>query len=273
MVNRHFNDLFFHQQVDGKFLDIKLAFVRRRLPEPFREEGNHFTALSAFGEKIIEATAETAGSYRFHVPTFLAYGGDGISTMCSLAKTIRAVAPGVPIIADIDASSAEGWFDLVFRWIKADAVVVSPFYGIEPLSPFFQQEGAAVFVRCYVHTNTANSSMRTFRQVAVNVAQEWNKKKNCGIMMSGASSNDCRYIRNSVGNIPIFVDGAAQENVSQRAWAAQDHNKQGVIVSTSWDFIHEFSEHPDFAARVGVVAQELSLDIRSALKEHRKELA
>ena len=92
--------------------------------------------LLEFGRTIIDATREYVCAYKPNLMFYLAYGADGIR---ALQETIAHVPDDTPVILDAkfgDISyTAEHYARSAYDVLGADAVTVSPYAGMDAVTP------------------------------------------------------------------------------------------------------------------------------------------
>ena len=102
-----------------------------------------------FNRDIIEATASVACAYKPNTAFYEALGSEGWRV---LEETVRAIPADIPVIADAKrgdiASTAEAYARALFDHLGCDACTLSPYLGIDAVTPFLARPGRFVFVLC-----------------------------------------------------------------------------------------------------------------------------
>ena len=93
-----------------------------------------------FSRNIVNATAAYACAFKLNLAFYLAYGAEGIA---ALQKTVAHVPDDIPVILDAkfgDISyTAEHYARAAFEQIGADAVTVTPYVGMDAVTPLLEQ--------------------------------------------------------------------------------------------------------------------------------------
>lgn len=134
-------------------------------PDPARLPPSVHGDVAAFLTAIVEATAPFACAYKLNAAFFEALGASGFSAL----ERVRAAIPPQALLiwdgkrGDI-ANTNRLYARAAFSTFGADAVTVHPYFGLEPLEPFFAYEDRLTFVLC------ATSEGHRLQTLAVDLA-------------------------------------------------------------------------------------------------------
>ena len=188
----------------------------------------------------------------------------------------------------------DGYVTMAFRWLGVDAVTVSPYLSGEALAPFLACEDKGIIVLCktsnpcsgefqdlpialdftnlaelvgdaalpaYLNGTHAWSQLSggyhipLYQYVALRVANHWNTRGNCAVVVGATYPADLGQVRKLVGDMPILLPGIGTQggDLEGSLRAGLDSLGYGLIVSTS-SAVNFASRGQDFAERAGEVA-------------------
>ncbi|MEK7110044.1 MAG: orotidine-5'-phosphate decarboxylase [Patescibacteria group bacterium] len=218
-----------------------------------------------FNKTIIEATHDLVCSYKLNTAFYESIGHEGIKALKDTCNYLIKKYPEIPII--IDAKRADigntnrGYVQFVFTYLGADAVTVHPYLGEEAIRPFLDCKDKGIIILC----KTSNPGSDEFQNlqvsipslydrakmvrplyqiVAENVANKWNKNKNCMLVVGATYPNELKEVRSIVGDITLLVPGIGAQGGDLEATLKVGLNskKQGLIINSSRGII--FAENP-----------------------------
>ncbi|MEN9557698.1 MAG: orotidine-5-phosphate decarboxylase [Candidatus Parcubacteria bacterium] len=266
---------------EGKFLCVGLDSDYRKIPQAIRDRHSDVgAAIEVFSCAIIDATANLVCAYKPNLAFFLAHGEAGFRALKATISYSHAAAPNVPVILDAkDAdigNTNEGYYDMAFKELRADAVTVNPYLGREALSPFLDRhplKGIIVLCRTsnlgageFQDLEVAPGEM-LYQRVARNVAEQWNNNGNCAVVVGATYPDELAKVRQIVGDLPILIPGIGTQlgDVRRAVNAGRDHRGKGMIINASRAVLFA-SSGEDFAEAARNEASEIDSDIRAALK-------
>lgn len=249
-------------------LDIdpaRLPRVLQREPDPW------FT----FCKAIIEETADLVCAYKPNLAFFEALGPAGLET---LARVVQAVPDGIPVIGDAKRGdvghTARAYATALYDVFGFQAVTVSPYLGLQALSPFTDRPDRGVFVLCrtsnpgagefqdlQVATAPGQPPMPLYEAVARRVVAA-NEHGNLGLVVGATYPEELRRVRGLAPNLPILIPGigaqagdlelAVRYGVDAEGGRAVINSSRGVIFA---------SDGSDFATAARKAAMKLRDDI------------
>jgi orotidine-5'-phosphate decarboxylase len=241
-----------------------------KLPAAFT--GDQF----GFNKAIIEATHEFAAVYKPNPAFYEARGAAGVQALKDTCDYIRERYPEIPIIVDAKrgdiGNTNAGYVEYVFDYLRADATTVAPYMGSESIGKFLEREDKGIFVLCRTSNPGAGEFQDLevggeplFMRVARNVAESWNSRGNCALVMGAPYPDELRQVRELVGaEVPFLVPGVGAQGgdlgaVIAAGTGAGDAN---MVVNSSRGIIFA-SSGPDFAEAAGHEARRLRDEINS----------
>lgn len=267
-MSRNFRALLEAQWSENKFLCVGLDPVFDQIPGHLQELGLR-EGLLAFNKGIIDATRSVAGAYKPNSAFFEAYGSDGWAVLKETAEYIRSVAPATPVIADCKrgdiGSTNKGYAEAIFGDLGADAVTVHPYLGSEALKPFLERDDKGIIVLC----RTSNDGAREFQDlrvgdiplyqvVARTVAEKWNTRGNCGLVVGATYPEELRIVRSIAPELPILIPGIGAQggDLEKTVQFGRNAAGTGMIISSSRSIMYA-SGGEDFVEAAAACAQSL----------------
>ncbi|MHB1086529.1 MAG: orotidine-5'-phosphate decarboxylase [Minisyncoccota bacterium] len=276
MTGRNFRTLLEAQWDAKKFLCVGLDTDDQKIPEELRRLGV-YEGILAFNRAIIEATKDIVSSYKPNTAFYEAHGDLGFAALRATIMYINEVAPELPVILDAKradiGNTNQGYAVSAFDHLGADAITVHPYFGAEALEPFFERTDKGIIVLCR-SSNEGSGELQLldvggeplYKIVAKHVAEKWNSRGNCSIMVGATYPDELREVRAIVGDMPILIPGIGAQggDLEKSVSAGKDARGRGMIISAS-RAITFASGGPDFAEAARARAQELHDAIVKAL--------
>jgi len=253
-----------------------------QIPEFLKKSLDPDEAIFAFNRAIIDMTRDLVCAYKLNWAFYLVHGAKGLQCLYDTIAYIHRTAPTVPVILDAKfgdiGNSNEDYAKTAFDCLGADAVTVSPYVGGLALKPFLEREDKGVIVLA----RTSNPGAEEFQDrlvtedgepqcfyVAKQVANVWNEKGNCGIVVGATRPEELGLIRLLVGDLPILVPGIGAQggDIKATVGAGMDSNRRGMMINSSRGIIFA-SDKEDFAA----VAREEAIKLRDAINFYCEEV-
>lgn len=196
-----------------------------------------------FNKSIIDSTKDLVCAYKLNMAFYEVLGKDGFET---LAKTIDYIPDDIIVILDGKrndiGNTAKKYAQSLFETLKADAVTVNPYLGIDGVKPFLEYMDKCSFILC----RTSNPSARDFQDLKLNnvplyksVAnkiKDWNVNGNCGAVVGATYPDELKQIRSILGeDIPILIPGIGAQGGDVEKTIKDGTNKDGkmaIIVSS-----------------------------------------
>ncbi|VVA43392.1 Orotidine 5'-phosphate decarboxylase [Candidatus Roizmanbacteria bacterium] len=219
----------------------------------------------SFNKTIIEATADLVCSYKLNTAFYESIGHEGIKALKDTCDYLVQKYPEIPII--IDAKRADigntnkGYVQFIFTYLGADAVTIHPYLGEEAIRPFLDCKDKGIIILCRTSNPGAgefqdlefriqNSELKTkninklYQYVAYQVANRWNKNKNCMLVIGATYPDELKEVRKIVGDMTLLVPGIGAQGGDLEATlkAGLNSKKQGLMINSSRGII--FAENP-----------------------------
>src|SRR5262249_44831740 len=148
------------------------------------------------------------------------HGPAGLRALIAIIAYIQKKYPEIPVVLDAKrgdiGSTSQAYAHALFDIYGADAVTTQPYLGYDALEPFLSHADRGVFILC----RTSNPGARELQDLSVRaedgeaeplylsvarrVAQEWNTRGNCGLVVGATYPDELRQVREVVGDLPIL---------------------------------------------------------------------
>lgn len=229
------------------FLCVGLDTDIQKIPQFLMGEED---PIFAFNKGIIDATAEFAVAFKpnlaFYEESF-AYG------LMSLKKTVDYIHqkyPEILVIADAKrgdiGNTSERYAKAMFSTLKADAVTVAPYMGMDSVEPFLKYDGKWVILLALTSNKgaedfelmeDANGEM-LFEKV-LKTSQQWADENKMMYVVGATQAEMLADIRKIVPNHFLLVPGVGAQGGSLEKVAEYGMNDNcGLIVNSSRGIIY-----------------------------------
>ncbi len=267
MNDRNFRQMLEAQWSRGNFVCVGLDSDYEKIPEV--AEMKLFSIggkITSFNSAVVNATKDLVCAYKPNTAFYEAYGTEGWVALRQTIEHIHQVAPDVPVILDAKradiGNTNNGYVQMAFDKLGADAITVHSYLGAEALQPFLARAEKGIFVLCRtsnpgagefqdmpVATDWApDGTMPFYQYVAFKVAKDWNKNGNCAVVVGATYPEELRQVRQIVGDMPILIPGIGAQggDVEKTVSAGKDSRGKGMIINSSRGIIFA-SKGADFA--------------------------
>lgn len=247
-------------------------------------------ALVAFHMAIVDATADLVCAFKPNSAFYEAHGPAGMRALQRTIAHIHARHPDIPVLLDAKrgdiGSTSQAYARAAFEVYGADAITLQPYLGAEALRPFLERADRGAFILC----RTSNPGAGEFQDVLVDsstskgdpgsksgdgeplylhlarrVADAWNARGNCGLVVGATYPEELRAVRAVAGDLPILVPGIGAQggDLAAAVRAGRDRRGYGLLLSASRSVLYA-SGGPDFAAAARAEATHLRDEIERA---------
>ena len=244
-----------------------------RFPSHLRAEPR---SIYAFNRAIIDATADLVCAYKPQIAHYAAVAAE--DQLQDTIRYIRERAPGVPVILDSKrgdiGSTAAKYATEAFGRYGADAVTVNPWLGRDSVEPFLEYADKGVVILCRTSNAGARElqdlevgGRRLYQVVAEKVANEWNTRGNCLLVVGATYPQELADIRARTGDMTFLVPGVGAQggDVEQAVRSGRRADGRGLVINSSRGILYAGSGE-DFAA----AARRATLELRAAINAARR---
>ena len=241
--------------------------------------------IYGFCARIVEATADLVCAFKPQIAYFAAHRAEG--ELERLIAHIRAVAPRVPVILDAKrgdiGSTAEQYAREAFERYGADAVTLSPFMGLDSVTPYLRYQDRGVFLLCRT-SNPGGDDLqarrladvpeqpRLFEHVARLAQEEWNVNGipgQLGLVVGATYPQEIARVRAIAPALPLLIPGVGAQGGDAAATVQAGWRPGAPIVVNSSRAILYAGSGPDFAD----AARRAAEHTRAALQAARSAIA
>lgn len=300
---RNFMELLKDNWDHRKFVCVGLDSDLGKIPETvmsfYEKDGRVLgNAIIGFNRAIVNATKDCVCAYKPNIAFYVAHGSEGLAALHNTILYIHEIAPDVPVILDAKVADIgntnNGYVQMAFDYLQADAITVHPYLGQEALQPFLDRADKGIIVLCRTSNPGAgefqdiplmltgqnlesferNRSremvpleyLNLYKYIAYKVATRWNKNENCALVVGATYPNELRDIREIVGDMPILIPGIGAQggDVEKTVTAGKDSKGQGMIINSSRGIIFA-SKEEDFAE----AARRETLKLHELINQYR----
>ena len=242
-----------------------------RLPASIAAEAS---PIFQFNKAIVDATADLVCAYKPQFAHYAAYEAED-----QLERTIEYIHrayPAIPVILDSKrgdvGNTAERYALEAFERYAADAVTVNPYLGGDSLEPFLKYEDKGVVILCRTSNPGARDvqdleigSRRLYHVIAELIAQRWNSRGNCMMVVGATYPRELAEIRAIAGDIPFLVPGVGAQggDVAQAVQNGRTRDGTGLVISSSRAILYA-SSGTDFAAAARKATETLRDQINAS---------
>lgn len=245
-----------------------------RLPAELRDRPD---AILAFCKAIVDATADTACSFKPQIAYFAALGAE--DQLQDLCRYIRSSYPHIPLILDAKrgdiGATATQYAREAFERYDADAVTLAPYMGEDSIAPYMEWKDRGAIVLCRT-SNPGGSDLQflnvngqpLYQHVARLVAEKWNTNGQCALVVGATFPAELAQVRAIVGDMPLLVPGVGAQggDVEATVEAGRTASGTGMMINSSRAILYATAQgEEDFAQ----AARRVALETRDAINRYR----
>lgn len=212
-----------------------------------------------FNKAIIDAVEKNAAAFKINFAFYESAGYDGIKI---LSETIDYIPDDILIIGDAKrgdiGNTSKMYAKSVFDHFKCDAVTLNPFMGYDSLEPFLLYEDKLNFILALT-SNTGASDFEKQKldngtylyQKIIQKVNEWNTRKNCGIVFGATKNDELKENMNNIGSLPVLLPGIGTQsgNLEEVISSFKTMHRKQLLINVSRNLIYK-SSGKDFTLKV-----------------------
>jgi uridine monophosphate synthetase len=213
------------------------------------------TSALDFCLTLVKQTAPYAAAFKPNAAFFEVFGPEGWAVLKQVIEAIDAeskrLGSMIPVVLDAKrgdiASTAEAYAQSTFDSLGAHCITLSPYLGKDSIDPFIQNSEKGVFLLCKtsnpgsgdlqdIHVVGANghSPLPLYEHVA-NLAQQWNTKRNIGLVVGATHIEPMKRIRAAAPDLWFLTPGVGAQGgdleAAMKAGLRQDG--KGMLIPVS----------------------------------------
>lgn len=267
------NDIISQIKAKKSFLCVGLDTDIKKIPQHLLNEED---PVFAFNKAIIDATSEYAVAYKPNTAFYEVYGAKGWASLEKTIKYIKENHPEIFVIADAKrgdiGNTSANYARAFFETLKADALTVAPYMGVDSVEPFLGFDDKWVVLLAL----TSNKGSKDFqylnaegKELYKNVlmkSQEWADDNKMMYVVGATHPEELGEIRQMLPNHFFLVPGVGAQGGDLQAVAKHGLNDQvGLLVNSSRGIIYA-SNGEDFAEKAAGEAKKLQQQMEELLK-------
>ena len=273
---------FLHQlrnawRVSDSLLCVGLDPDIARMPAQFRDTPD---GIFEFCKAIVDSTADLVCAFKPQIAYFAALRAE--AQLEALCRHVRSTYPDVPLILDAKrgdiGATAEQYAREAFERYDANAVTVNPYMGSDSVAPYLERADRGTIVLCRT-SNPGGSDLQfldaggmpVYLHVARLVAERWNSRGQCALVVGATFPQELARVREVVGDMPLLVPGIGAQggDVAATVAAGRSADGTGMMINSSRAILYatpQASLHEDFAQ----AARRVALETRDAINACRR---
>lgn len=267
------NDIISQIKAKKSFLCVGLDTDIKKIPQHLLNEED---PVFAFNKAIIDATSEDAVAYKPNTAFYEVYGAKGWASLEKTINYIKENHPEIFVIADAKrgdiGNTSANYARAFFETLKADALTVAPYMGVDSVEPFLGFDDKWVVLLAL----TSNKGSKDFqylnaegKELYKNVlmkSQEWADDNKMMYVVGATHPEELGEIRQMLPNHFFLVPGVGAQGGDLQAVAKHGLNDQvGLLVNSSRGIIYA-SNGEDFAEKAAGEAKKLQQQMEELLK-------
>lgn len=246
-------------QQQKTFVCVGLDVDLDKLPVQFKNDSD---PVFAFNKYIIDQTKDFTAAYKPNMAFYEMYGIKGLQ---SLYKTIAYIPKNIPVILDAKrgdiGNTSKAYAKAAFEDFQADAITLSPYMGVDSVSPFLEYADKFAYILCLT-SNKGSADLQKpdlYKKVAGKI-NDWNTQyKNCGAVVGATNDTEIAELRAIMATAQFLIPGVGAQggDLDKTVRRAATANKAGFLINSSRGII--YAENP------AAEAEKLQKEINAVL--------
>jgi orotidine 5'-phosphate decarboxylase subfamily 2 len=231
-------------QQQKTFVCVGLDVDLDKLPAQFKTDSD---PLFAFNKYIIDQTKDFTAAYKPNMAFYEMYGIKGLQ---SLYKTIEYIPKNIPVILDAKrgdiGNTSKAYAKAAFEDFQADAITLSPYMGVDSVSPFLEYADKFAYILCLT-SNKGSADLQKpdlYKKVASKI-NDWNAQyKNCGAVVGATNDTEIAELRAIMATGQFLIPGVGAQggDLEKTVRRAATATKDGFLINSSRGII--YAENP-----------------------------
>lgn len=232
--------------------------------------------LFNFNKAIIDATADLVCCFKPNSAFYESSGAEGIRQLKKTCDYIRDKYAYVPILLDFKrgdiGNTNEHYAKFAFDYLGVDAVTIQPYLGREANEAFLWRQEKGIFVLCRTSNPGAGElqdiegkGRPLYQFVAQLVAEDWNERGNCHLVMGAPFPEELAWARQHMGEDMVFLCpgvGTQGGSLEETVKSGINRHGAGIIINSSREVLYA-SDEDNFANAARTKAAALREEINN----------
>lgn len=267
-------ELFNNIKAKKSFLCVGLDTDINKIPKHLLEEDD---PIYSFNKAIIDATVKYCVAYKPNTAFYESLGTPGVIALEKTIEYIRIKYPDQFIILDAKRGDIGNTSDMyavsAFKHLKASAVTVAPYMGVDSVTPFLQYPNKWVILLALTSNKGSQdfqmtedkNGQRLFEKVILK-SQEWGTEDQLMYVVGATQGEMFADIRKVAPNHFLLVPGVGAQGGSLEEVVKYGMNSQcGLLVNSSRAIIYA-DDTVDFAFQAEKAAKAVQQEMAGHLK-------
>jgi len=278
MADYSFNELIKAKWQQNKYVCVGLDPDYALLPKAVKKPDSIEESIILFNLAIIDATADLVCAFKPNSAFYEAYGAEGWNALLKTIHYIKQTYPDLPVILDAKRGDIEstniGYTKMAFETLKADAITLQPYLGHQAMQPFLDYKDKGLIILAKTSNkgsdefqNLTIQRQPLYKYVARQVLKNWNKNKNCGLVVGATYPKELEEVRQIVGDMPILIPGIGAQGGDIKSTVQAGKSKAGGMIINSSRGVIYASAKKDFAHQARKVVDALHSSILKVINE------
>jgi orotidine-5'-phosphate decarboxylase len=245
-----------------KFICVGLDTDINKVPASLK---SHQKSLLEFNKKIIQATSDIAGAYKFNLAF---YEKEGLQGLEALLESIKFIPDDILIIGDGKrgdiGNTSQKYAEMLYDEYNFDSATLNPYMGKDSLDPFLAYKSKLNFILALTSNDGANDFEKIkladnsllYHEVIKKV-KLWNENKNCGLVFGATKKEELLNDIKLFADLPVLLPGVGAQGGSLEDVVNifKQNKTPNYLINISRGIIYKSSEE-DFAdaARAELIA-------------------
>ena len=270
----NYSELFSLIKRKRSFLCVGLDTDINKIPSILHNEDD---PVFAFNKAIVDATLPYAAAYKPNLAFYEASGASGWNSLHKTVDYIRSLNQPVFIIADAKrgdiGNTSAMYAKTFFETMDFDAVTLSPYMGLDTVSPFLKYHDKWSVLLALTSNQSATdfqyyedkSGKKLFEQV-LESSRIWADKNQLMYVVGATKAEALSEIRKIIPDHFLLVPGVGAQGGNLQEVAKYGMNNHcGLLVNSSRGIIYA-SQGSDYAEVAGQKAKEIQQEMEELLQ-------
>jgi len=198
-----------------------------------------------FLKTIIDSTSELCAAYKLNMGFFEQFGSKGYELM---EKTVEYIDGRSITIADGKrgdiGNSSRMYAKSIFNQIGFDSATVSPYMGMDSVTPFLEDDSFGAFVLCLTSNPGSNDFQKNIYKnepLFINVLNKLKdlNNQNVGIVVGATQEEDMRLLRDSGPQMTWLIPGIGKQGGNLEMSVSLGNREESFgIINVSRDILY-----------------------------------